>query len=590
MRNSFWLRAALLGALAIVIPACDDGETIGSIFLHDSGGSSTGGGIPGGPPPPPPPPPPVAALETEPNNTAATADTMSAAARGAGSLTTPGDVDFWSFPVVQGTFYHVEVFGTRLDQAGWGSFGNMPRITIIGTDQTSHIIGHNRNFWSWDQQDLDIPYFRAPATGTQFLRVEAQDTFNPGGDYAVVVTQLAPTTVQDESEPNDSIATADPVTAGTIYGTKTAFNDDYFSFTTTGPTMVEFSLNCYRRGVGAVAGSPDPNGYLDAQLTLFNSAGTQLMANEDDHWYDPGLRYFVLTAGTYTVRVSSFSSATNTYVLTFETFASIAETEGPTASGLNDTAGTAFASNFVTGYHGNIGAFGSDVDLWSFQGTAGDYVHLYWYDFGSMQGGSQDVQMEFRDATGNGFLSYNMWNESNWNLNVAAMNVQTTGTFHVRVSGFTNMAYGFRLIIAKAGAQEVEPNNTPATSNTFPANNHRSGSIGTFGDQDHFTFTALANEVVSFSFHGPSQYWGHGLYPYLGYSPMLPQMTVLDSAGAQIEFYAMPDWYPPPQGTVNAKATCEFAFVAPSAGTYTIRVEDYNFNGGAEWRYVIQKR
>lgn len=115
-----------------------------------------------------------------------------------------------------------------------------------------------------------------------------------------------------ESEPNDSLATADPVTLGdTLTGVVNPAGDvDYFALDVTGGTLLNLDVDAQ------VLGSP-----LDAILVLIAPDSVTVLAfNDDFDGLDSRIRFTVATTGRYFVGIAAFAGGggpSETYTLIF---------------------------------------------------------------------------------------------------------------------------------------------------------------------------------------------------------------------------------------------------------------------------------
>ena len=176
----------------------------------------------------------IVAFEVEPNDSAGSANAVSNSRAGSGNVNTPGDTDFWRFNATAGSVIQIELFGVRFDQMGWDSDENLPKLTLFGTNGTTILTVQDEDGdWSHGSDDLDLPCWYIKATGTYFLSITQVNNGDDGGAYGFVVRDLTMPNLQFEAEPegqsgfNDSTATAQPITAGTVYGYYVDDEDDF---------------------------------------------------------------------------------------------------------------------------------------------------------------------------------------------------------------------------------------------------------------------------------------------------------------------------------------------------------------------------
>lgn len=101
-----------------------------------------------------------------------------------------------------------------------------------------------------------------------------------------------------ESEPNDTLTTADPVALGdTVSGTIDPAGDvDYFVITLTAGTWLDLDVDASQ------IGSP-----LDAVMALFAADTTMLAYSDDADGLDPHIRYMVTTTGTFWIGIAGYN-------------------------------------------------------------------------------------------------------------------------------------------------------------------------------------------------------------------------------------------------------------------------------------------
>ena len=531
--------------------------------------------------------------ETEPNNLAATADAIPVGGAAKGTLGTD-DVDFWSFSAAAGQFVEVEFFGVRRDFSSWDGNANLPQVSLVGTDGASFLVGHDifsagTVGWFWGQHDLDIPRFRIPATGTYFVRIDPYFSATDGGDYAFRVNDVSPPSIQAESENNDTAGTADSIIPGMIRATRVDGNDDFFSFTVSGPTLVYLEITAYRNGVFGNGGVPD-NDYYDPLIELRDTDGLTVLATNDDvFFYDSALHYHIALAGTYFLRVSESGAGTDGDSEYFITY-----TATPVGS-LTETEGNDDAANANPIAYGNIvsGAInGGEVDVFSFSGTAGDMVRLFWFEFGASQTASDFVDLVLMTDDVN-FVRSTVSYTGTLSLACVRAILPATGTYYIRatpVGGLTS--YTFQLTRFKGSAFETEGNDSTGTADAIPVMGSRvAGIISAISDVDVFVFSAEAGELVTLSIYAGIGSYSDGFYNHSGYgSALAPDLELLNSVGAVIgtTLYAGTNYSG--ESVTNGLATSELTFVAPVTGTFYVRVSSFFASGDADHLYLLEKR
>ncbi len=182
-------------------------------------GCGGGGGGGGGAPPPPPPATPTTP-EAEPNDGPGTGTPIPSGSAGTGAIGV-GDLDYWSFTATAGDVIMVEFFGARHNQVAWDTNVNSATIRILTWDGVTEtpLLTHTFAAWNFSRQDQDIPSFRIATTGTHYLRVAANNAAAAGGNYAFRIVTLPAAALQSETEANETPATANAITPGTVHAT-----------------------------------------------------------------------------------------------------------------------------------------------------------------------------------------------------------------------------------------------------------------------------------------------------------------------------------------------------------------------------------
>ena len=537
----------------------------------------------------------ISVPEVEPNDTSGNADFLPDGLTGTGTITTD-DLDFWSFDATTGQIIEVEIFSTRRDFPTWDANGNLARMTVLGPDGSSFLIGHDffnggTVGWQWGAHDLDIPRFRIPSTGTYFILVEPYIGGTPGGDYALKINALSIGAIQVESEYNSDPFNTNAITPGTMRGTKGNDDDDWFSFSISTPTIVYFEMLAYRQGLTGFFGIPDDD-YYDPQLELYTDDGlggfTLLATNDDVFFYDSAINFLIVNSGTYYLRVTESGFGTDGDCNYFLTFTST-DASDVTESEDNDDASTANPISYGDVVNGTID--GGEEDWFSFTGTAGDMVRIFWFEFGATDRASDFVDVILMSSQSDFVRA-----ETNFtgvgSMAVVRAILPASGTYYVRVSppGGTS-PYTFQLIQFKASTFETEVNDTTGTADVIPGPGRVSGTIDPIDDVDVFSFTAVQGEVVTFSIYAGPGPQSNGFFAHSGYNSFLfPDLEVVNFSGTLLGSTTYLGSNFSGESVVNGLATIELTFVAPSAGTFYVRVFTTDGTGGPESLYLLEKR
>jgi len=547
-------QAILLALLAGIIPAC-------------GGGGDTAAAV-------------VAILttpEVEPDNDViGTATPLGSSLAGAGDLIAANDVDFWSFDAAAGDLIEIEAQAYRCDQTAWSATGNRLRLDLFAPDMSTQLVT-NFPFTVFSPLDNDIALFRIQTAGTHYLKLSKTTPASAGGKYALAIRKSTIPDLQFEAEAvgantNDTVATAEPVVPGTLFGNKEASSVDCYSFMVTAPSVFRVSINAYRNGVAGT--SP---GRIDPYIYLLNSAGTTLKLDDDDIFFDSGFAYQINTPGTYIIEVSHFSGTATPigpYFLTFalDPVGSAFETEA------NNSAVAANPISYGSTVNGVVLA--ADDDYFSFSGSAGDMIEFQLLNLPSDVQGSTGalITPTLLDIDGTTPLPFAV---GGGDLRISRAILRSSGTFYIQLTtaSGTPEPYVLRLHLVQSSGMEAEPNDTIATATPFPGGGKVTGTLSSDSDLDLYSFPASAGELVIFSIQaGFAEAYE---LSSLG-SSLTPTLTLLDASNATLTTASVDT-----RGTSTGLYQVEVSFVAPADGVYAIQVGG---TSGPDGHYTLVKR
>jgi hypothetical protein len=537
---------------------------------------------------------PAVKVEVEPNDTSATATPLNIGVVGTGDVDAAGDLDFWAVHANANTFVKIEVFGTRMDHSTWDTNANVPNIVVYDTDGTTMLLEHDFSgflpggAWSWGEHDLDIPLVRVGATGTYFIRIGQDDATLPGGKYAIKVSTVPVSGVQIEAEPiattgvNDTPATAQTITPGTVYGFHVDNESDYYKFHVSSPSTVRFEMTAYRNGPNN--GDDDD---FDTELVLFDTDGTTSLFDDDDaFFYDSAIQYQINTPGDYFILVEECCGAGDaTYSLKYTS----TPVSGATESEPNDDTAHANAIAYGGSIKGTIDT-GED-DFYRFNGTKGDMVRLQLFDSSNCQGKADFVNLDMLATDGTTSLSTG----GDGGFQTFTTILQETGTFYIHITPSGALTdYRLELTKFKSATYETEANDTPATADTLTTS--AAGIIDTAGDKDVYRFQAAKDRLVTIQIYAEDSDAGglmsDGFFEYSGHgSDLDPLLTVFDTDGTTtLASSTIAALDVTTECITDGLPTTAVSFVAPSSGTFYVQVESASGSGSATNYYVITKR
>ena len=237
----------------------------------------------------------VAAIiaESEPNDSARTADSVALGDQATGIINPAHDADTWFVELEAGQFFSADV-----DAAALGS--PLDAVLVLFAPDGTTVLAANDDF---DGADPRISY-RVPASGRYFVTIVAFGGMvgSPEFTYAINFGKVVCAGAGTEQEPNDAAGVASPVTLGASGMGEICATDanpagdvDYWAFTAPAGTTLELDVDAVSLGL-----------LVDPALALYASDGvTRLAFRDDGTGADPRLRYPIPTTGTYYATVAA---------------------------------------------------------------------------------------------------------------------------------------------------------------------------------------------------------------------------------------------------------------------------------------------
>ncbi|NOT31558.1 MAG: hypothetical protein HOP15_14010 [Planctomycetes bacterium] len=537
------------------------------------GGGGGGGAAPG-----------AALNESEPNDDVATAELLAVGQTGHGTVADGSDADVWAVALTLDEVITVEVFGNRFDQAAWSAGTNSPSVTLLGVDGTSELRRQGANSFGWHtEQDTDLLFFRAPAAGTYFLRMEVDITHATGGEYLLAVRDtslVAP--LQFELEPagvfglNDADTTAETLAPGTMLAHFVDDEQDWYAFTIAEPSLVLFTMSSHRNGV--FEGDDD---VFDPALQLLDSSLAVLRANDDVFYLDSAIRTFLSTPGTYFVQVAECcGTGDGGYALEYQLEPLSSLTETPEIEP-NDALGTGQSVGFDELVSASI--VPGNPDYYTVTCNGGDRLWLEIYDLGTHQGASATMDVLVRDALGTTLPS-----DTGSELRTLRVLLPATGAYEVRVASNLASDYALRVRRLPGANPESEPNDAAADAGAFDLGGRSAGAIASVGDVDLFAFDAVRGVPVVFACFADNVA-PDGYFELNGFGSALdPVLRVRTADGTQLA-EVLPS-LGTALGSSDGLPTLSLAFLPPASGTYYLEVADEFGNFGTDFTYVLEIR
>ncbi len=474
------------------------------------------------------------------------------------------DVDVYRFTATAGQLVSLDV--DRSTGSTLNSF-----LRLFSADGTE--VGSNDNAAAPDETVGSDSYLQYQVTTSGDYFVAVSSTGNSGfnisdgsGDQAGTTTGAYTLRVL-YVDPNDQISEAASVGAiandVSVTGTLSTTTDvNFYSVTVTAGQRLGFDID--HTGVG-----------LNSLLRVFNSAGTQLVVN--DNAAAPGetlgqeayLAYTFATAGTYYIGVSN--SVNVAYVAT---------------TGLGDRAGTTGAYSLtispldIDDQISEAGVIGQvlgttirssaidipyDVDVYSVAALAGQTLT---FDLDLVTGSTLDSYVRLFDSAGSS-LAVNddgaAPGESSGPESFLSFDVTSSGTYYIAVSAAGNTSYSVSAGTGDAGATtsgryslSVSYNDTndsiaeASSQGNIVGAASVSGTIGSAADVNLYAISVLAGQQIGFDVDHTS----------VGFNSFL---RVFSSNGAQV---ASNDNAAAPGESLGQEAYLRYTF--QTAGTYYV--------------------
>ena len=510
-----------------------------------------------------------------------------------GDLLTEGDVDWFFFHVLAGSTVRIELWAARLDQATWDAAGAVPHLTVYFPNTETKLIEHSFDAgWTYGALDFEVPAYRLPTNGPNYwIKIEPDQARTSGGRYVLRVSRLSIGPGQHEGEAagdiggNDTPGTAQPIEPGLLNGFHRDGNDDCYSLTVGGPSVLRLEVLAQRNGTPFGATTP-----YDALLRLYDVDGTTILKENDDAFLlDPAMQIEVPAAGHYTVMVSQ--SLTSTVSSEYRLITAVTPATGTPETEPNDNTGSANTFAYGENVSGTI-APGED-DWFRFTGTAGDMVRLQVFDKNNSLSATEAVSVTLVGSDG----ATPIPTHEGPLFQVLTAILSQSGTTFVHVqpdpAALGSTTYRLELRRFKASTFETEPNDTIAQAHVFPPGG-ASGVIGAAGDVDLYRFLALSHQIVTFDVFASSaatgtdqqsEYAGHG-------SALLPLLTIRDANGEILsQTTSLPANGVYAESVSDGLPTCAVAFVAPdTTHVFYVEVAAADGTGGPDHTYVLVKR
>ena len=415
-------------------------------------------------------------IESESNDTEATADSISSGNSIKGQLSSSSDVDYYKFTTSSSGSVSV-----NLDVPTNSSYQDYFKFTLYDSN--------NNNLGQYETGKDLAASLGISVAGTYYLKLES-GYYHDTGQYSLTTSFLGGTSSGYESESNDITSTADAIISGSaIKGQLSSSSDvDYYKFTTSSSGSVSVNLDV-----------PTNSSYQDYfKFTLYDSNNNNLGQYETGK--DLAASLGISVAGTYYLKLESgYYHDTGQYSLTTSFL-------GGTSSGYesesNDITSTADAIISGSAIKGQLSS-SSDVD---------------YYKFTASSSGSVSVNLDVpTNSSYQDYFKFTLYDSNNNNLGeyetgedlTASLGISVAGTYYLKLeSGYYHDSGQYSLATSFAAGNssgyESESNDSTSTADAIISGSAIKGQLSSSSDVDYYKFTASSSGSVSVSLDTPT--------------------------------------------------------------------------------------
>ena len=225
-------------------------------------------------------------VETESNDTIATADTILGSQTMCGVINPTADVDHWGFTIAAWTQVDIDI-DAQVNGSDLDSF-----VDLLNGSGASLADNDDESVSTLDS------YLSVILVDGGTYYAEVSDYNFAGGPTYPYEVSLTATQVCDvvEVEPNGSFGFADFVLLGDVAcgGVSSWLDDDIFGFSASAGQTITFDVDAV-----------DIGSSLEPQLRLYNSSFTEIASDEPAGFTDPLITYTFSSTGIYYIEVAS---------------------------------------------------------------------------------------------------------------------------------------------------------------------------------------------------------------------------------------------------------------------------------------------
>ena len=479
------------------------------------------------------------AVESESNDTRATADAVTLGSAITGQLATNSDVDLYSFTATSAgsltVSFDVPTASTSTNYFELGLFdsnGVLMSLFQTGADKT-YTVG-------------------APTAGTYYVGVAstyASNYYYSSGQYSITVTNTAGATGGFESESNDTRATADSLTSATPISGQLAANTDtdYFNLQVAQPGVISVTFD-----------APTNSTYTDYfKVSVVDAAGNVIASQETGQ--DITFQAAVGAAGNYYLNVDSTNYYYNSGQYTI------------TASTSNGTSGFELEpnDNFANVISSGVAIRGqvattTDTDWFDLDVSQPGTLALY-FDAPTNSSYSDYFHVWLFDASGNLLASQATGQDIAFNASAPA-----AGNYYVAVTAgdYYHDTGQYALTVTTTASTllyESEINNTSTQADALALGSQIRGQLSSSADEDRFAVALNSGGTLTATFDAPTNSTWSDYF----------QIAIFDQSGNLISYR-------------SSGSDLSFDTDVAVSGTYYVSVTagDYYYNGG-EYKLTV---
>jgi uncharacterized membrane protein len=304
-----------------------------------------------------------------------------------------------------------------------------------------------------------------------------------------------------ESEPNDSISTADSIsTNATAYGvTNTSGDDDYYKFSLSSQGYITITMNHAQLD----------SGYWT--VSLYDVNGNRMYQWDFNAVYASNSTEKIgLPAGTYYAKIGGYKVEGVDYNFKVNyTQTNYWESES------NDSRTKADNISVNTTYYG-VSNTGSDDDYYKFSLSSQGYITIT-MNHAQLDSGYWTVSLY--DVNGNRMYQ--------WDFNAAYASNSTekiglpAGTYYAKIGGYKveGVDYNFKVNYTQTNYWESESNDSRTKADNISVNTTYYGVSNTSGDDDYYKFSLSSQGYITITMNHAqldSGYWTVSLYDVNG--------------------------------------------------------------------------